>query len=109
VNIFSNIHRLHPDGRVEQLLSATKGYANSGKLRVEYLSGMAYLPDGTLLIADSYNNLLRTLNGTRRSDWLGVQGDNGEKDINGPAPGASLRMPGGGMRVRRRHGLRGSG
>jgi hypothetical protein len=94
VNIFSNIHRLHPDGQVEQLLSATKGYANSGKLRVEYLSGMAYLPQGTLLFADAPNNLLRTLNGTRLSDWLGVQGSKGDKDINGPASQAMLRRPG---------------
>jgi sugar lactone lactonase YvrE len=94
VNIFSNIHRLNPDGRVEQLLSATKGYANSGKLGVETLSGMTYLPDGTLLFADAQNNLLRTLNGTRLSDWLGVQGDKGDKDINGPAAQAMLRRPG---------------
>jgi hypothetical protein len=94
VNIFSNIHRLNPDGRVEQLLSATKGYANSGKLGVETLSGMTYLPDGTLLFADAQNNLLRTLNGTRLSDWLGVQGEKGDKDINGPASQAMLRRPG---------------
>ena len=93
-NIYSNIHRLHPDGRVEQLLSATKGYANSGKLGVEYLNGMAYLPNGTLLIADDSNNLLRALSGTRLSDWLGKQGSKGEEDINGPASQASLRRPG---------------
>ncbi len=93
-NIYSNIHRLHPDGRMEQLLSATKGYANSGKLRVEFLSGMVYLPNGTLLIADDSNNLLRTLSGSRLSDWLGKQGSKGDEDINGPAPQASLRRPG---------------
>ena len=95
VDIYSNVHRLHPDGRVEQLLSARKGYANSGQLRVEYLTGLAYLPDGTLLIADGFNNLLRTLSGGRLTDWLGVPGDRGERDINGPARGASLRRPGG--------------
>jgi hypothetical protein len=94
VNIFSSIHRLNPDGRVEQLLSATKGYANSGKLGVETLSGMTYLPDGTLLFADAQNNLLRTLNGTRLSDWLGVPGEKGDRDINGPAAQAMLRRPG---------------
>jgi len=93
-NIYSNIHRLRPDGRVEQLLSATKGYANSGKLRVEFMSGMAYLPNGTLLIADDSNNLLRALSGTRLSDWLGKQGSQGDEDINGPASQARLRRPG---------------
>lgn len=94
VNIYSNIHRLHPNGRVEQLLSATLGYSNSGKLGVGYLSGIAYLPNGTLLIADDPNNLLRTLNGARLSDWLGKQGSKGDKDINGPASQANLRRPG---------------
>ena len=93
-NIYSNIHRLHPDGRMEQLLSATKGYANSGKLRVEFLSGMVYLPNGTVLIADDSNNLLRTLSGSRLSDWFGKQGSKGDEDINGPASQARLRRPG---------------
>jgi sugar lactone lactonase YvrE len=93
-NIYSNIHRLYPDGRVEQLLSATKGYSNSGKLGVEYISGMAYLSNGTLLVADDYNNLLRALSGTRLSDWLGKQRDKGDEDIDGPASQASLRRPG---------------
>lgn len=71
VDIFSNVHRFHPDGRVEQLLSAQIGYANTGQLRVGYLSGLAYLPDGRLLIADGDNGLLRTLDGKRLTDWLG--------------------------------------
>lgn len=93
-NIYSNIHRLRPDGRVEQLFSATKGYSNSGMLRMEYMSGMAYLPDGTLLVADDSNNLIRALSGTRLSDWLGKQGSKGDVDIDGPASQASLRRPG---------------
>lgn len=95
VDIYSNVHRFHPDGRVEQLLSARKGYANTGDLRIEYLSGLAHLPDGRLLIADSVNNLLRTVDGKRLTDWLGVQGERGRSDINGLAQGASLRQPGG--------------
>ncbi len=92
--LWSSIHRLHPDGRAEQLLSATKGYSNSGKLRVGVISGMAYLPNGTLLIADDDNNVLRTVSGSRLSDWLGKQSSKGDEDINGPAPQASVRRPG---------------
>src|SRR3990172_9347968 len=92
-NIYSNIHRLHPDDRVEQLLSATKGYSNSGKLGVEFLSGMAYLPNGTLLVADDSNNLLRALSGSRLSDWLGEVGGEGDEDINEPLSQARLRRP----------------
>jgi sugar lactone lactonase YvrE len=96
VNIYSNIHRFHPDGRIEQLLSATKGYANTGELRVEYLSGLAYLPDGRLLIADEYNNLLRAVDGKGLTDWLGAVTTFGpEKDIDGRPPKARVRRPGG--------------
>ena len=94
---WSNIHRIHPDGRIEQLLSATKGYANSGTVGIEYLSGLAYLPDGRILIADDPNNLLRTLDGNRLTDWLGGKpGESGQdKDIDGRPPKARVRRPGG--------------
>lgn len=96
VDIYSNVHRFHPDGRVEQLLSARKGYANSGELRVEYLSGLAYLPDGRLLIADDPNNLMRTVDGKRLTDWLGAVSPFGpENDIDGRPPEARVRRPGG--------------
>lgn len=94
VDIYSNVHRLHPDGRVEQLFSARKGYANSGQLRMEFLSGLAFLADGRLLIADDPNNLLRTVDGKRLTDWLGAPGDAGDKDVNGRPPEARLRRPG---------------
>lgn len=96
VNIYSNVHRFHPDGRIEQLLSATKGYANTGELRVEYLNGLAYLPDGRLLIADGYNNLLRTVDGKGLTDWLGALSPFGPKqDVDGRPPNARVRRPGG--------------
>jgi sugar lactone lactonase YvrE len=96
VNIYSNIHRFHADGRIEQLLSATKGYANSGNLAVEYLSGLAFLPDGRLLIADDPNHLLRTVEGKRLADWLGaVRRFGPEQDIDGRPPEARVRRPGG--------------
>lgn len=95
VNVYSNVHRVHPDGHVEQLISARKGYANGGQLLIEFLAGLAYLPDGRLLLADDPNNLLRAFDGMRLTDWLGLQGERGEKDINGPAGVASLRRPGG--------------
>jgi len=95
VNIYSNVHRFHPDGRVEQLLSALKGYANTGQLCVEYLSGLAFLPDGRLLIADDSNNRLRTLDGKRMADWLGGASGPQERDMDGRPPLARVRRPGG--------------
>ena len=95
VNIYSNVHRFHPDGRVEQLLSALKGYANTGGLCVEYLSGLAFLPDGRLLIADDSNNRLRTLDGKRLADWLGGASGPQETDMDGRPPQARVRRPGG--------------
>ena len=95
VDIYSNVHRFHPDGRIEQLLSARKGYANTGQLRVEYLSGLAFLPDGRLLIADDPNNRLRTLDGKRLADWLGGASGPLETDIDGRPPQARVRRPGG--------------
>ena len=95
VNIYSNIHRFHADGRIEQMLSATKGYANSGELGVEYLDGLAFLPDGRLLIADGPNDLLRTADGKRLTDWLGaVSPHESRMDIDGRRPKARLRRPG---------------
>jgi hypothetical protein len=93
--IFTTIHRLNPDGRYEQLLSAHKGYANSGRLLVEWLGGLAFLPDGTLLLADTHNNLLRTLSGGRLSDWLGHPHDDWDSDVDGPAAQARIAKPGG--------------
>jgi len=95
VDIYSNIHRLHPDGRVEQLLSALKGYANSGQPRVEFLNGLAYLPDGTLLISDDANNLVRKLERGRLSDWIGASGERWVIDMDGPASQARVQRPGG--------------
>lgn len=94
VDIYSNVHRLDADGRIEQLLSARKGYANSGELRVEYLSGLAFLPDGRLLIADDPNNLLRTVDGKRLTDWLGALRETRETDVDGRSPKARVRRPG---------------
>jgi hypothetical protein len=93
VDIYSNVHRFHPDGRVEQLLSARIGYANTEQLRVGYLSGLAYLPDGRLLIADGGNGLLRAVDGSRLTDWLG-QRPGGGRDVAGPAQRQSLGQPG---------------
>ena len=93
VDIYSNIHRFHPDGRVEQLLSARIGYANTGQLRVGYLTGLAYLPDGRLLIADGDNYLLRTIDGPRLTDWLG-EGVGGGKDAGRLPQRASVGQPG---------------
>lgn len=95
VDIYSNIHRFDVDGHVEQLLSARKGYANSGTIRVEYLSGLAFLPDGRLLIADEHNNLLRTLEGKRLSDWLGASPFTGEAEnnVDGRPPRARITRP----------------
>lgn len=95
VDIYSNVHRFHPDGRIEQLLSARKGYANAGELRVEYLSGLAFLPDGRLLIADDPNNRLRAVDGKRLSDWLGGESGPQETDMDGRPPQARVRRPGG--------------
>ena len=95
VDIYSNVHRFHPDGRIEQLLSARKGYANAGELRVEYLSGLAFLSDGRLLVADDSNNRLRTLDGKRLADWLGGVSEPQETDIDERPPKARVRRPGG--------------
>jgi hypothetical protein len=73
-NIYSNIHPLNADGHIEQLPSATKGHSNVGKVLAEFIGGLAYLPDGTLLVSDINNHALRTLAGLRMTDWLGLPG-----------------------------------
>ena len=51
--------------------------------------------DGTLLISDASNNLVRALNGERLSDWFGSVSDSSDSDVNGPAAQTCLRLPGG--------------
>jgi len=93
VDIYSNVHRFHADGRVEQLLAARIGYANTGQLRVGYLTGLSYLPDGRLLIADGDNGLLRIIDGPRLTDWLGAAPGAG-KDTGRVPQRASVGEPG---------------
>jgi sugar lactone lactonase YvrE len=94
VNAYTNIHRILEDGRTEQLLSATLGYASSGELRASDLGGLAYLPDGRLLMADGYNDLLRTVDGKTLTDWLGARTRTDPPDVDGRPPNARLRRPG---------------
>jgi sugar lactone lactonase YvrE len=94
-DIYSNVHRIHPDGRVEQLLSGSFVYPDrKGGLGVGFLNGLAYLPDGRLLIADAPNNLLRTVDGKRLNDWLGAFSHEAGKEIDGRPPNVRLRGPG---------------
>jgi len=77
------------DGGEEDRWIVTNPYFPSDRNFFSMIYDAACAPDGTLLIADGYNNRVRTVNGSRLTDWLGMQGDRGEKDINGPARGAT--------------------
>ncbi len=90
---YTNIHRLNPDGRMEQIVSGRKGHADTGQVRFEFLNGMAFLPDGTLLLSD-LQHLLRTWKDGRMATWLGSMKTEVEADINGPAPEARILRPG---------------
>jgi hypothetical protein len=90
---YTNIHRLNSDGRLEQILTALKGYSNTGQLRFEFLNGLGYLPDATFLLSDG-QNLLRTLKDGRLSNWLGHTSDDFDNDVNDSAAQARIVRPG---------------
>jgi hypothetical protein len=97
VNLFTNLYRFHPDGKVEKILDARMLPSKAGQQRVDWLTDFHYV-NGTLVIADKGDGIapLRSLHAGKLTKFLGVQGsDEVREDVDGPAATARIWGPGG--------------
>jgi hypothetical protein len=95
--VYANVHRLHPDGRVERLLAGRQVGPRPGQEHVIVLTGLNALPDGTIVISDGgeQDDRLRALRNGRLTPLVGRGGLNMTKaDRDGPAAQADLFAPG---------------
>jgi hypothetical protein len=97
VEIFGGVYRFHGDGKVEQLLAGRQIAPRTPQQYVALLTGLAVLPNGSLLISDGEereNALLRLRDGGV-VHWLGTSArDPAVPEIDGPANAARLYKPG---------------
>jgi len=96
---YANVHRFHPDGRVERLLEGRKLNPKGGQQHVIWIAGLNILPGGAIVISDSdggtQNDRMRELRAGRLSTLVGKGGQNDTKvDRDGPAAQAVLFAPG---------------
>jgi NHL repeat-containing protein len=98
VEIYSGVYRFHPDGRIEQLLAGRRIAPRTRQQYVGRLSGLALLPNGSLIISDGFedqtgNRLLEVRAGgvTR---FLGLPtSDPAMPEVDGPADRARVFAP----------------
>ncbi len=114
---FDAIRKVAPDGTVTTLAgSGVQGYAEGKGAQAKFYdpAGIALFDDGSLLVADRHNNLLRrvALDGTT-TPFAGKQGAGGTIDAKGEAarftqPYGLIRAPDGSFLVtdRGRHNIR---
>ena len=68
VEIYGGVYRFHPDGKIEQLLAGRRIAPRTSRQYVGLLSGLALLPNGSLIISDGFeaetgNRLLEVRDG----------------------------------------------
>jgi len=92
------IRRVFPDGRIETVAgNGTKGFSGDGgsatAASLAYPHGVAALPGGGFLIADTYNNRIRMVDANGVITTIVGSGTEGFGGDGGPAIAAQLDLP----------------
>lgn len=76
----NRIQKLAPDGNVTTIVGGGEGFSNGDKALFNTPSGIAVLPNGDLLVADTTNNCIRKISTTGATSTIAGNGTAGYAD-----------------------------
>jgi sugar lactone lactonase YvrE len=93
------IRQVRPDGTIVTVAGSTRGFSGDGgpatSAQLDRPAGLAVQADGSLLVADTFNQRIRRVGQDGDIETVAGTGARGSRGDGGPAVAAELQQPGG--------------